>query len=345
MGGIIIEALVKAYKYYENRDYDNSINLCLDLYQKNYKLDKILPLLIYSHLSKGEFYNIVEYFEKYVRLNLNEIEIDMFLEESFSILDGLDFNDFVLNLNKAEFLINFEKYSEAIIYLDKIIIDKSDNTQVLNLKGFALIKLGQYEKAYDIFNKVISIDEINYNGWKFKAQILFINDYDLKAMEAFSKVLSINNNEIFIWREYISSCIFSKEYKKAINEINNALKIFPNNLDLLIDLFELYIYLEEYDNGKRVADKIADNYPDVVDGYFDGENDILNENIIHFILESKPLVKEDSFDKFIFEDFSLEEPIESQDLNQKEVDDIISKVFDSLDDDNNLKIFFKNNKQ
>ena len=164
-------------------------------------------------------------------------------------------------------------------------------------------------------------------------------------MDAFSKVLSINNNDIFIWREYISSCIFSKEYKKAINEINNALKIFPNNLDLLIDLFELYIYLEEYDNGKRVADKIADNYPDVVDGYLDGENDILNENIIHFILESKPLVKEDSFDKFIFEDFSLEEPIESQDLNQKEVDDIISKVFDSLDDDNNLKIFFKNNKQ
>ena len=198
MGGIIIEDLVKAYEYYENGDYDNSINLCLDLYQKNYKLDKILPLLIYSHLSKGEFYNIVEYFEKYVRLNLNEIEIDMFLEESFSILDGLDLNDFVLNLNKAEFLINFEKYSEAIIYLDKIIIDKPDNTQVLNLKGFALIKLGQYEKAYDIFNKVISIDEINYNGWKFKAQILFINNYDLKAMDAFSKVLSINNNDIFI---------------------------------------------------------------------------------------------------------------------------------------------------
>ena len=52
-------------------------------------------------------------------------------------------------------------------------------------------------------------------------------------MDAFSKVLSINNNDIFIWREYISSCIFSKEYKKAINEINNALKIFPNNLHFI----------------------------------------------------------------------------------------------------------------
>lgn len=278
----------------------------MDLYNKNIKLDKVLPLLIYSYLSKGEIYNIFDYFEKYTQLNLKKVEIDKFLEESFSIYNGLDLNEFVLNLNKAQFLIKFEKFSEGLNYLDKAIIENPKNTQVLNLKGFALLKLNQYKEAYDIFNRVISIDEINYNAWKFKAQILFVNDYDKRAMDAFFKVLSINNSDLFIWREYISSCVFSKEYEKAIAESKRALEIFPDNIDLLVDLFEIYLFLEDYDNSKIIADKIAYCHSDTVDEYLEGKNKILNDDIISFIIDSKPYTQKDLLDKFILDDVSFE---------------------------------------
>lgn len=331
-----------AYDFYENKDYDNTLRICLDLYDKNIKLDKVLPLLIYSYLSKGEFYNIYDYFEKYTQLNLKKVDIDKFLKESFSIYDNLDLNEFALNLYKAQFLIKFERFSEALNYLNKVIIENPNNTEVLNLKGFALLKLKRYKESYDIFNRVISIDEINYYAWKFKAQILFVNDYDKKAMDAFFKVLSINNSELFIWREYISSCIFSKEYEKAIAECKRALEIFPDNLDLLIDLFEIYLFLEDYDNSKIIADKIADCHIDTVDEYLEGKNNSLNEDILSFIIDSKPYTKKDSLDKFILDDVSFENHFENNQLNDDEMDDIITKVLDSLDDgNNNIKFLFK----
>ena len=337
-----MDDLLKAFEFYENQQYDEALSICLDLHNKNYKLNEVLPLLIYSYLAKGEFYNLVEYFEMYTQLNLSDIEIDMFLEESFSIYDGLNLSEFVLNLNKAQFLIKFERFSESINYLDKAICENPNNTQILNLKGFVLLKQDQYKAAYDIFEKVISIDEINYDGWKFKAQILFVCNRDTEAMNVFEKVLRINNSDLFIWREYVSSCIFSKEYEKAISETYRALDIFKDNIDLLIDLFEIYLFLDDFDNAKIIADRIADTYPDLIDEYLSGENEILNNDIISFVIESKPYTKKNSFDKFIIDDFSLDNHLENNDLTEEEMEDIISKVIDSLDDkDKNLKIIFK----
>lgn len=42
-----------AYDFYENKDYDNTIRICLDLYDKNIKLDKVLPLLSIFIFVKG----------------------------------------------------------------------------------------------------------------------------------------------------------------------------------------------------------------------------------------------------------------------------------------------------
>lgn len=308
---------------YENKEYDRALDEFIKLYNNDFDKSQVLPYIIYSYLNKGAFADLVEYFEEYTKLELSDDEIKSFLKESFLIFNDLDINEFSLNVNKAQFLIKFEYYKKALKYLNNALNIKSDDVYVLNLKAFVLYNIGCFDESLNLFTKVTNMDGLNYDAWKFKAQILYTDDEDEKAMRAFQKALSIDCSDLFVWREFISSCVFSGHLKKALKECNNALKLFPDNLDLLLDKFDIYMYVEDYKQAKIVADTVAEHYPDLIDEYLNNENDKLNDDLISFILENKPYNNGDYiFESNFFDDIDEEDDldlnfdIEDLDLNQ-----------------------------
>ncbi|OWT32406.1 hypothetical protein BGI41_07825 [Methanobrevibacter sp. 87.7] len=191
----------KANILYNQEDYDAALEIYNNLYNNDFDESKILPRIIYSYLSKGEFNEIVKYFDRFSELELDDKDIDLFLNESFEIFDSLGLTDFSAYINKAQFLIKFEKFEEALKYLDKSLKLRPKDILALNLKAFVLYNLCDYETSLKYFNKTIKLDNLNYDAWKFKAQILYMLNEDEKSMKAFQKTLSIDNSDLFIWRE------------------------------------------------------------------------------------------------------------------------------------------------
>lgn len=332
----------KANLLYDNEDYDHALEIYNDLYDNGFDNSKILPYIICSYLAKGEFDKLVKYFEKYSELDLSEEEINRFLEESFKIYDSLNLTDYSLYINKAQFLIKFGRFTQALDYLNKSIEINPNDFRCLNLKAFVQYSLGQYDQSLNTFNEVLEIDNLNYDALKFKAQILYSLDDDEKAMDVFKKALAVNNSDLFVWREYISSCIFSGHIHRALAEVNNALKLFPSNIQLLLDKFDILMFSDNVDDAKVIADEVADKYPDIVDDYLNNKNDLLNDDLISLILENKPynngsyILESNFFDRNISEDLGKED-IYDEDID---IDRIILDLLNSISEDENSNVDF-----
>lgn len=316
----------KANILYNNEEYDAALEIYNNLYHNNFDESKILPRIIYSYLSKGDFNELVKYFERFTELQLDDEEIDKFLNTSFKIFDSLGLTDFSLYINKAQFLIKFERFDESLIYLNKSLKLRPKDILALNLKAFVLYNICDYENSLKFFNKTIRLDNLNYDAWKFKAQILYMLNEDEKSMKAFQKTLSIDNSDLLIWREFISSCIFSGHLKKAVTEVNKALKLFPSNLDLLLDKFDLYMFKDNSKQAKKVADEIAEKYPDIVDDYLNKKNDLLNDDLISFIVEDKPYHNND----YILEnDFIDDKKVDEEDFDEEDFEKFFLNLFEN----------------
>ena len=88
-------------------------------------------------------------------------------------------------------LISEKRFSEAIIYLDKILEKDPDNLKALTNKAGLLAQLGNYPKSVSISNKVLEIDPNRISALTNKAIALkMMKEYE-KSHEVFTKILML----------------------------------------------------------------------------------------------------------------------------------------------------------
>lgn len=73
------------------------------------------------------------------------------------------------------------------------------------------------------------------------------------------------NAEFYYNREQAEkSC---KMYQQAMQDINEALELAPNDIDIMVEHASLYILLKNYETSKATAEKMIAQYPDEALGY------------------------------------------------------------------------------
>ena len=88
-------------------------------------------------------------------------------------------------------LVAEKRFSEAIIYLDKILEQEPDNLKALTNKAGLLAQLGNFSKSLDLSNKVLKMDPDRLSALTNKAIALkMLNEYE-KSFEVFTKILVI----------------------------------------------------------------------------------------------------------------------------------------------------------
>ena len=89
-------------------------------------------------------------------------------------------------------LVAEKRFSEAIIYLDKILEQEPDNLKALTNKAGLLAQLGNFSKSHSLSNKVLEIDPDRLSALTNKAIALkMLNEYE-KSFEVFTKILMID---------------------------------------------------------------------------------------------------------------------------------------------------------
>src|SRR3972149_246677 len=159
-------------------------------------------------------------------------------------------------LKTADDLYNLAKYEEAISYYDRILEVEADNIEVLGKKGDALTSLGNFDQAAVFYGRVINIDKVyvdsmgilyldkllelepqNVDALFKKGESLAVY-YDRldEAVSYFDKVLEIDPTNVDVLYKKGSALINEENYKDALSNFYQALKINPNHFQSEIKL-------------------------------------------------------------------------------------------------------------
>ena len=89
-------------------------------------------------------------------------------------------------------LVTEKRFSEAIIYLDKILEQEPNNLKALTNKAGLLAQLGNFSKSLDLSNKVLEMDPDRISALTNKAIALkMLGEYE-KSYQIFTKILMID---------------------------------------------------------------------------------------------------------------------------------------------------------
>jgi tetratricopeptide (TPR) repeat protein len=173
---------------------------------------------------------VLNYINSYTGNRLNKVYYNEdFIAEIDERLD--DITDY---LDKAiELFLEKEKDLEALKYVNTGIRLDNLNPDLYNLKGNIFLSLFQYNKALEMFNKVIEINPKYYNAYFNKALIFMELGQYKKAIENYNMILSGQKEDI---ESYYNKavCYYNLiDYNKALENINEGLLIDPKDKSLI----------------------------------------------------------------------------------------------------------------
>ena len=129
----------------------------------------------------------------------------IFAQEELALPEGKNIKEWE-SISAA--LVAEKRFSEAVIYLDKILEQEPDNLKALTNKAGLLAQLGNFSKSLSLSNKVLEIDPDRISALTNKAIALeMLKEYE-KSFITFSKIIALepNNEKIKIARaELLSS--------------------------------------------------------------------------------------------------------------------------------------------
>jgi len=160
---------------------------------------------------------------------------------------------------QASKLYKEKKYDEALINYDKSLESNSSQVESINAKGLCLIKMDENEKAIELFNEAISLNNNDFNSDFFYHKSLALNNLlDYKnAIESLKFAIGLNpdikkyySTLGFVYiRNGLANKIDDKKYfqmalqsfDKAIAIDQNKSKYYFGKSDALY-VFNLYMY-------------------------------------------------------------------------------------------------------
>jgi tetratricopeptide (TPR) repeat protein len=192
-------------------------------------------------------------------------------QKSYSLFDkSLETlkQDSVMLQERDMIFINLEKYEEALIYLDKILIINTNDIEILIRKGKSCEILGKTEQAIECFNQILSIQPSNVDALRGMA-IIFINQEKYEdAMVNLDQILLTDPNDFETI--YFKGIVLEQlgQLAQAVNYYLKSLKITSNDTDVLQSVSLHMVHLLGKEHAVPIFKSLIENDP----------NDILAQN-------------------------------------------------------------------
>ncbi|MGL5259340.1 MAG: tetratricopeptide repeat protein [Lachnospiraceae bacterium] len=145
------------------------------------------------------------------------------------------------------------EYQKALEYLEEGFEESKDKREAARLLGIANLGLTNYNDAIEYFLEALSysnwqIDSIDYDLNYYLAASYFKNEEPTKAKEVYSSILSLKKNETNAYFYRGIMLLEEENLKEAILDFETAMKLEPNNYNLVCSIFKelkQYGYEEE----------------------------------------------------------------------------------------------------
>jgi len=187
-------------------------------------------------------------------------EIDKMVEEGYTYyekkqyIEAIKIFNYILNsfpyderafVGKCASLRLLGRFEEATNLLKNARKKDPENVRILNLIGWLCFDQKRYERAYKIFDLILSIDPQNKNAQKGRR----LSD---------KRKLKQKNEELF---ENIKLYRREKQYEKELDAINQILIKDIKNKSIILRKIELLKLLRRFDEAHEITDDALNKYP------------------------------------------------------------------------------------
>jgi tetratricopeptide (TPR) repeat protein len=182
-------------------------------------------------------------------------------------------------------LIAEKRFSEAIIYLDKILEQEPDNLKALTNKAGLLAQLGNFSKSLSLSNKVLEIDPDRISALTNKAIALkMLGEYE-RSFEVFTKILIMepDNEKIKNSRAALLSGT------PTISTNNSEYEVHV--LVTLRDKDDNLIAVTESNNARYLPSKFTEKWWNLLDE----KGHITHLEKLEIFTDTKPLIPGDDY--------------------------------------------------
>jgi tetratricopeptide (TPR) repeat protein len=180
---------------------------------------------------------------------------------------------------KAESLMQQQRYSEAISCYDQVLKIDPKEIAALSNKSIALERLERYEESIYYADKVLEIDPRNITTLLNKSVLLgkHLLRYEESIYYA-DKVLEIDPRNIGALQNKGAAYSDLMKYHESISTYNRILSIDPNRIDIFFNIAHAFGKLRLYNKAIDYLDKYIETYPN------DDEAIILRQGFIQMMM-------------------------------------------------------------
>ena len=166
-------------------------------------------------------------------------------------------------IKKALDFFKNNDYENALKNLKNVLKEDGNNQNIINNIALCEMRLGQYDKAEEDFVKAINLDKETPQPYLNLAELYFIKKEMLKAIELLQRASSIMPDNIAILHYLARIYIEDKRFEEAVDTLNIILDMSPENIDAYWDLGMIYFDTGEYEiaskNFENVLEKVQNN--------------------------------------------------------------------------------------
>jgi len=236
-------------------------------FQSDGKLEKMLEIITETQINKYSYLNKLFSDKVNVTPNLDvNFIIDQILDECCESLFDSDFKE-----SLREFLPDYIKYLSYKIEIKKQLKDTYDKLEGIIWQDIAIVfnsqidanLKSQYEEEIKEIDREIELEPENIDLFKSKIKILiYFNQYN-EVLKVLDKTLEIfPEDEIDLLMKKASILKRKKEVEVGLGIIEDLLKKYPKNNDLLIYKALWYQYLDRKDEALKIIQELVEKEPD-----------------------------------------------------------------------------------
>ncbi len=234
--------ITSAKLYIQQKNYDKAIEVLQKEITKNPKSDEGYYLLGYVQGEQGNFDEMVDSYDKSLAISKN---FEKNINDSRKYFWAQAFNRGVSLYQRG---VKSADPDSAKVFYDKSIADfksalniEPDSGDTYKNLAFVYLSKGDNEAAVEPLKQLIAREQA-LDGYKFLGEIYYVNGTNLRAQE--------KNDEAKV------------EFNKSIEVLEEGLKIYPDNAEMLVTLSTAYIGADRGNEAREKYKKLVEAKPD-----------------------------------------------------------------------------------
>ena len=234
--------ITSAKLYIQQKNYDKAIEVLQKEITKNPKSDEGYYLLGYVQGEQGNFNEMVDSYDKSLAISKS---FEKNINDSRKYFWAQAFNRGVSLYQRG--VKSTDPDSQKVFY-DKSIADfksalniEPDSGDTYKNLAFVYLSKGDNEAAIEPLKQLIAREQ-SLDGYKFLGEIYYVNGTNLKAQE--------KNDEAKV------------EFNKSIDVLEEGLKLYPDNAEMLVTLSTAYIGADRGNEAREKYKKLVESKPD-----------------------------------------------------------------------------------